>query len=156
VHRADLFLRVKGRDYIYENSMSTQSLALSAHLSPDQTGRAARSKSSRAPATQSNSEHCRTELGITGDRDQGTEENESQVLCREEMSGETGRSSRDAHLEAVNGEEATEDALLEPRAQHDHVVLLVHGWRPASRGGGLLLRRRRSGVDEWQRASGCV
>ena len=37
------------------------------------------------------------------------------------------------YLEAVDGEEAAEDALLEPRAQHDHVVLHVHGGR---RGGG--------------------
>ena len=43
-----------------------------------------------------------------------------------------------AHLEAVDGEEAAEDALLEPRAQHDHVVLLIHGC-PAR----WLLRRRR-------------
>ena len=34
---------------------------------------------------------------------------------------------RRAHLEAVDGEEPAEDALLESRAQHDHVVLLIHG-----------------------------
>ena len=32
-----------------------------------------------------------------------------------------------AYLEAVDGEEAAEDALLEPRPQHDDVVLDVHG-----------------------------
>jgi len=31
------------------------------------------------------------------------------------------------NLEAVDGEEAAEDTLLEPRAEHDHVVLLIHG-----------------------------
>ena len=30
------------------------------------------------------------------------------------------------HLEAIDGEEAADDALLEPRPQHDHVVLLIH------------------------------
>ena len=38
-----------------------------------------------------------------------------------------GKYVHGAHLEAVDGEEAAEDALLEPRAQHDHVVLLIHG-----------------------------
>ena len=32
-----------------------------------------------------------------------------------------------ADLEAIDGEEAAEDALLEARAEHDHVVLLIHG-----------------------------
>ena len=67
-----------------------------------------------------------------------------------------------AHLEAVDGEEAAEDALLEPRAEHDHVVLLIHGgggggalsaswsrWFRGARGGstggvsGEVMRRRR-------------
>jgi hypothetical protein len=30
------------------------------------------------------------------------------------------------HLEAIHGEEATKDAFLEPRPQHDHIVLLIH------------------------------
>jgi len=30
------------------------------------------------------------------------------------------------NLEAIDGEEAADDALLEPRPQHDHVVLLIH------------------------------
>ena len=30
------------------------------------------------------------------------------------------------NLEAVDGEEAADDAFLEPRPQHDHVVLLIH------------------------------
>ena len=50
---------------------------------------------------------------------------------------------RRAHLEAVDGEEPAEDALLEPRAQHDHVVLLIHGC-PAR----WLLRRRRRAEEE--------
>jgi hypothetical protein len=37
--------------------------------------------------------------------------------------------ARCAHLEAVDGEEAAEDALLESRAEHDHIVLLIHGGR---------------------------
>ena len=40
--------------------------------------------------------------------------------------GERGRRRR-TYLEAVDGEEAAEDALLEPRPQHDDVVLDVHG-----------------------------
>ena len=50
-----------------------------------------------------------------------------------------------AHLEAVDGEEAAEDALLEPRAQNDHVVLLVHGG--GSAGPGLREQKR----AEWRR-----
>lgn len=30
------------------------------------------------------------------------------------------------NLEAIDGEEAADDAFLEPRPQHDHVVLLIH------------------------------
>jgi hypothetical protein len=41
------------------------------------------------------------------------------------------------YLEAVDGEEAAEDALLEPRAQHDHVVLHVHGARVGAAGVAL-------------------
>jgi hypothetical protein len=34
--------------------------------------------------------------------------------------------ARPPHLESIDGEEAAEDALLETRSQHDHVVLHVH------------------------------
>jgi hypothetical protein len=56
-----------------------------------------------------------------------------------------------AHLEAVDREETAEDALLEPRAQNDHVVLLVHGGGSAGPGlgsesersvGGAVMRGR--------------
>ena len=40
------------------------------------------------------------------------------------MSFVTGR--RDGRC-SVDGEEAAEDALHEPCAQHDHIVLLIHG-----------------------------
>ncbi len=45
----------------------------------------------------------------------------------------------EGYLEAVDGEEAAEDALLEARPQHDHVVLLIHGGerRRGRRSGGL-------------------
>ena len=67
---------------------------------------------------------------------------------REEASG---RRSVRAHLEAVDGEEAAEDALLEPRAQDDHVVLLVHGGfsgGSGSPGAKAAMRRRDEGVLE--------
>lgn len=32
-------------------------------------------------------------------------------------------------LEAVDGEEATEDTLLEPGSKHDDVILFIHGER---------------------------
>ena len=51
---------------------------------------------------------------------------------REEEEQEIDGGAAVAYLEAVDREEAAEDALLEPRAQHDHVVLHVHGGRAAS------------------------
>ena len=47
-----------------------------------------------------------------------------------------------AYLEAVDGEEAAEDALLEPCPQHDDVVLDVHG------GGDRIAWRAKS--DRWR------
>jgi hypothetical protein len=52
------------------------------------------------------------------------------------------------HLEAVDGEEAAEDALLEARPEHDHVVLLIHGscscaCSVAAAGGGSKARTSR-------------
>jgi hypothetical protein len=58
-----------------------------------------------------------------------------------------------ADLEAVDGEEAAEDALLEPRAEHDHVVLLVHGGGFAAIAGEQSRCGRRKEVEEekWNR-----
>ena len=59
------------------------------------------------------------------------------------------------NLEAVDGEEAAEDALLEPRAQHDHVVLLVHGgagWLAAAIAGeqsGSRWEQEQEQAEEW-------
>jgi hypothetical protein len=62
-----------------------------------------------------------------------------------------------AYLEAVDGEEAAEDALLEPRAEHDHIVLLIHGGRAqvsTGRAGAADGRERdaaeRGGVGRWR------
>lgn len=58
----------------------------------------------------------------------------------------------EGYLEAVDGEEAAEDALLEARPQHDHVVLLIHGGerRRGRRSGGLTKgsSKRRLGVEK--------
>lgn len=53
------------------------------------------------------------------------------------------------HLEAVDGEEAAEDALLEPRAQHDDIVLLIHGC-----GGAASRRAGRGGSGEQEASAG--
>ena len=42
------------------------------------------------------------------------------------------RKGGEGDLEAIDGEKAAEDALLEPRPQHDHVVLHVHRARRRS------------------------
>lgn len=54
------------------------------------------------------------------------------------------------NLEAVDGEEAGEDALLEAGPEHDDVVLLIHGGGPSPAtiggwvgGAGIEQRRRR-------------
>jgi hypothetical protein len=59
--------------------------------------------------------------------------------------GERGRRRR-TYLEAVDGEEAAEDALLEPRPQHDDVVLDVHG--------GVDRIARRAKSDRWRERGG--
>jgi hypothetical protein len=48
------------------------------------------------------------------------------------------------YLEAVDGEEAAEDALLEPRAQHDDVVLHVHGARGGQPASPSIARSRKT------------
>ena len=66
----------------------------------------------------------------------GDRSERSECRYRKEASGRCS-----AHLEAVDGEETAEDALLEPRAQNDHVVLLIHGWLPGEAAATAAKRR---------------
>lgn len=45
------------------------------------------------------------------------------------------------NLEAVDGEEAAEDALLEASPEHDDIILLIHGRRSVKRIEGSEARR---------------
>ncbi len=58
------------------------------------------------------------------------------------------------HLEAIDGEQAGDDALLEARAEHNGVILLVHG---GGGGRGALgraeMRRSRRQSTGWGRGA---
>lgn len=63
------------------------------------------------------------------------------------MIGSADRRDGGTYLEAIDGEEAAEDAFLEAGAEHYHVVLFIHGWRRTKE------RRNREPTEEREAAA---